>query len=78
LLATIPLYRSRYFPFEKSKGFPAASVTTPPASVIAHYQTVKASSETSITNEIRKLMRMFGRSISVLLVSMFWREKGMK
>lgn len=32
-LATImPVSKSRYFPFEKSSGFPAASVTIPPAS----------------------------------------------
>ena len=28
----MPVSRSRYLPLEKSKGFPAASVTTPPAS----------------------------------------------
>lgn len=31
----IPTWRSRYFPFEKSNGFPAASETTPPASTIS-------------------------------------------
>lgn len=44
-VTTIPVSRSRYLPFEKSRGFPPASLTTPPASAKSNiHHCVKTSS----------------------------------